>query len=223
MAQSPLLQVAVLKKTSANGILSQHCKHAVLLSLSKYGCHQVAPQGRNMQQSVSWNSSTYRSSLFYHSRKGTLDTAGSVNPQLHFFFLEQSTTPLWQCKSTMTVAIYAAALNKETKKISPKQKTGVLAHYMNLLHRQTSFPLISQLCRCHYSYGSKCHFYKIKVLSCLSIMLALKWTVLLLGIHWLITGSWPFSGFHLRGFLQMAKKQTACSIVPLAFKGRVIQ
>lgn len=74
------------KKTSANGILSQHCKHAVFLSLSKYGCHQVTPQGRNMQQSVSRNSSTYRSSLFYHSRKGTLDTAGSVNPQLHFSF-----------------------------------------------------------------------------------------------------------------------------------------
>lgn len=72
------------KKTSANGILSQHCKHAVFLSLSKHGWHQVTPQVRNMQQSVSQNSSNYRSSLFYHSRKGTLDTAGSVNPQLHF-------------------------------------------------------------------------------------------------------------------------------------------
>lgn len=110
-------------KTSANDILSQHCKHAVFLSLSKYGCHQVTPQGRNMQQSVSWNSSTY-------SKKGTLDTAGSVNPQLHFFFPEQSTTPHWQHKSTLTVAIYAAAWNKETKKNSPKQRTGVLGHYM---------------------------------------------------------------------------------------------
>lgn len=26
--------------------------------------------------------------------------------------------------------------------------------------RQTSFPPISQLCSCHYSYGSKCHFTK---------------------------------------------------------------
>lgn len=73
-------------KTSANGILSQHCKHAVFLSLSKHGWQRVTPQGRNMQQSVSQNSSNYRSSLFHHSRKGTLDTAGSVNPQLHFFF-----------------------------------------------------------------------------------------------------------------------------------------
>lgn len=130
MAQSPLLQVAVLLKASANGILSQHCKHAVFLSLPKYSCHQVTPQGRNMQQSVSRNSSTYRSSLFYHSRKGTLDTAGSVNPQLHFFSGADH-------YSSLTMQIHSDSSNicsclKQGKKInSPKQKTGVLAHYMN--------------------------------------------------------------------------------------------
>lgn len=50
-------------------------------------------------------------------------------------------------------------------------------------------------------------------------MLALKRTVLLLGIHCHITGRWPSSGIHLTGVLQMAQKETALP----ALTGRVIQ
>lgn len=62
--------------------------------------------------------------------------------------------------------------------------------------------------------------YKLKVLSCHCIMLALKWTVLLLGIHYLITGRWPSSGFHLIGFLQDGSERDCMFYCPACFQGK---